>query len=83
MREPAIRWRKSSYSLNENACCVEVADIAAGIGVRDSKDPEGSALRFGPRTWAAFVGSVRAGAYDSTTGGGHVRVEVGRPPQEG
>lgn len=38
-------WRKSSFSAaDEN--CVEVAHAPAAFLVRDSKDPEGSFLRF-------------------------------------
>lgn len=48
-------WRKSSKSGNEGNC-VEVADNLPGIvGVRDSKDPTGPALMFGPVAWQAFV----------------------------
>jgi hypothetical protein len=54
-------WRKSSHSLNENACCVEIAQFTADhIGVRDSKDPEGPALLFAQGPWQAFVNWVRA-----------------------
>lgn len=36
--------------------CVEVADNLSGVvGVRDSKDPTGPALVFGPAAWRAFV----------------------------
>ncbi|MYU54924.1 DUF397 domain-containing protein [Streptomyces sp. SID7805] len=35
--------------------CVEVAvNIPGVIAVRDSKDPDGPVLRFGPLQWAAF-----------------------------
>jgi len=34
-------WRKSSHSgLADNSDCVEVARLAEGVGVRDSKLPE-------------------------------------------
>ncbi|WP_025620083.1 DUF397 domain-containing protein [Salinispora cortesiana] len=50
------RWRKSSKSGNNGGACVEVADNLPGIvGVRDSKDPAGPALVFGPAAWRAFV----------------------------
>ncbi|MEU8327430.1 DUF397 domain-containing protein [Micromonospora sp. NPDC048839] len=39
--------------------CVEVVDNVPGIvGVRDSKDPAGPALLFGPVAWRAFVTEV-------------------------
>jgi hypothetical protein len=53
------RWRKSSRSGGNGGMCVEVADNLAGVvGVRDSKDPAGPVLTFGPAAWRAFVGRV-------------------------
>ncbi|MGW0214758.1 DUF397 domain-containing protein [Micromonospora chokoriensis] len=52
-------WRKSRRSGSSGGNCVEVADNLPGIvGVRDSKDPAGSALIFGPVAWRAFVAQV-------------------------
>ncbi|WP_433529381.1 DUF397 domain-containing protein [Micromonospora sp. CA-263727] len=52
-------WRKSSRS-NNGGDCVEVADNLPGIvGLRDSKDPYGPVLAFGPAAWIAFVGAVK------------------------
>lgn len=60
----AAVWRKSSYSNQEGGSCVEVAPNLPGIvPVRDSKDPHGPALVFAARSWAAFVGAVRAGEF--------------------
>jgi Domain of unknown function (DUF397) len=57
-------WVKSSLSFS-NGNCVEVASLPdAEIGVRDSKDPEGSVLRFTPDEWDAFLGGVRNGEFD-------------------
>jgi len=48
-------WRRSSYS-NSGANCVEIAKTRSGkIAVRDSKDPEGGALRFSQGDWRAFL----------------------------
>ncbi len=53
------RWRKSTRSGNGNNC-VEVANNLPGVvGVRDSKDPTGPALVFGPEAWQAFVTHAR------------------------
>ncbi|MEU8166992.1 DUF397 domain-containing protein [Micromonospora sp. NPDC049004] len=52
-------WRKSTRSGSGGGDCVEVADNLPGIvGVRDSKDPDGPALVFGPASWQAFVTQV-------------------------
>jgi Domain of unknown function (DUF397) len=58
---PGARWRKSSYS-NGQAECVEVARNLPGIiAIRDSKDPGGPALAFGPLQWRAFAAKVKGG----------------------
>ncbi|SBT49233.1 DUF397 domain-containing protein [Micromonospora narathiwatensis] len=52
-------WRKSTRS-NNGGNCVEVADNLPGIvALRDSKDPSGPALTFGPGAWACFVAAVK------------------------
>ncbi|MBQ0990933.1 DUF397 domain-containing protein [Micromonospora sp. H61] len=52
-------WRTSRRSGSSGGNCVEVADNLPGIvGVRDSKDPAGPALTFGPAAWQAFVTQV-------------------------
>ncbi|MEU6351245.1 DUF397 domain-containing protein [Streptomyces sp. NPDC047072] len=53
-------WRKSSYSGSDNGDCVEVSDGHPGLTpVRDSKNPTGPALLFGPTAWSAFVTDVK------------------------
>ncbi|CCH20433.1 DUF397 domain-containing protein [Micromonospora lupini] len=55
------RWRKSTRSGASGGNCVEVADDLPGVvGVRDSKDPAGPALTFGPAAWRAFVTQIGA-----------------------
>ncbi|MBA2807942.1 DUF397 domain-containing protein [Streptomyces sp. KM273126] len=57
-------WRKSSYSNQEGGNCVEVADRFPGVvPVRDSKVPHGPALSFEARSWAAFIGELKAGQH--------------------
>ncbi|GIM86805.1 DUF397 domain-containing protein [Salinispora arenicola] len=52
----SAQWRKSTRSGSSGGNCVEVADNLPGVvGVRDSKDPTGPALVFGPVAWRAFV----------------------------
>ncbi|WP_182887413.1 DUF397 domain-containing protein [Microbispora sp. H10885] len=49
-----VVWVKSPYSSN-NGACVEVGLLDGGdIAVRDSKDPDGPALRFTAAEWDAF-----------------------------
>jgi len=53
------KWRKSTRSGSSGGDCVEVADNLPGIvGVRDSKDPAGPTLTFGPASWRAFVTEI-------------------------
>jgi len=53
-------WRKSSHSGGGNDC-VEIASVAVGTAVRDSKNPNGPRLSFGTAGWATFVGRARTG----------------------
>jgi hypothetical protein len=54
-------WRKSTYSNGSGGECVEVADLARGQAVRDSKHPEGPILVFTKGGWQAFVQGIQAG----------------------
>ena len=59
------KWVKSSYSNGQGGNCVEHARLPDGSrAVRDSKHPEGPALIFTAREWAAFVRRVRDGKFD-------------------
>lgn len=56
----SARWRKSTRSGNNGGACVEVADNLPGrVLVRDSKDPNGPVLTFGPDAWRAFITMAR------------------------
>jgi hypothetical protein len=57
-------WRKSTRSGNGGSDCVEVARLPGVVGVRDSKDPAGPALRIDPAGWSAFLTAVKAGNFD-------------------
>ncbi|HEX5407336.1 MAG TPA: DUF397 domain-containing protein [Pseudonocardiaceae bacterium] len=54
-----LLWRKSTHSGGGNDC-VEIAAVTVGTAVRDSKNPDGPQLRFGPVDWSAFVGRARS-----------------------
>ena len=59
-----FNWVKSSLSF-ANGNCVEVASLPGGeIGVRNSRESEGSILRFTSDEWHAFLGGVRNGEFD-------------------
>jgi hypothetical protein len=58
----AVTWRKSSYSGNSGGQCVEVGTAAHTIAVRDSMDPHGPVLAFGPQDWQRFADRVKADA---------------------
>jgi len=59
MTNNEIEWRTSMYSNNET--CVEVADLAGSVLVRDTKDRTRLAVRYTARAWRAFVCAVKAG----------------------
>lgn len=50
-------WRKSSYSASNGGNCVELAQAASGIAVRDSKHPDAGVLLLSGRGF----GALRAG----------------------
>lgn len=53
-------WRKASYS-NGQGDCVEVADAARVVLVRDTKDRDGGTLAFTPDAWRGFLAEQRLG----------------------
>jgi hypothetical protein len=64
--EQAIRpgvWRKSSYC--QSGECIEVGALDGMILVRDSKDPQGSVLRYDAGEWHAFLRGIRAGEFNN------------------
>ena len=53
-------WRKSSFSSSNGGQCVEVARNLPGVvAVRDSKDPDGSALVFTVGEWRSFAAGLK------------------------
>lgn len=60
-------WFKSSRSASGKEC-VEVAHLRSGlVGVRDSKNPTGPALVFGPAAWDAFTAAVGDGGFGAAS----------------
>jgi hypothetical protein len=63
-----IVWRKSSYSgIQDESNCVEVAELtgrtARVIGLRDSKQPDGSVLALSRREFHTFLDRLKANAF--------------------
>ncbi|MFJ9479676.1 DUF397 domain-containing protein [Streptomyces mirabilis] len=54
-------WKKSSYSDSQGGSCVEMANLASRVGIRDSKNKRGPALLVTATAWTAFVGLVQSG----------------------
>jgi Domain of unknown function (DUF397) len=54
----AAAWRKSSYS-NPSGNCVEAAELAGSIALRDSRFPDGPVLVFTGAMWDAFLRGVK------------------------
>jgi predicted secreted Zn-dependent protease len=63
MQDATLTWRKSTRS-GAAGHCVEVADSATEVFVRDSKDAAGPVLSFAAPDWTGFIAGVRAGEFD-------------------
>ncbi|MFI0405084.1 DUF397 domain-containing protein [Actinomadura sp. 3N508] len=57
------KWRKSSYS-GGTGDCVEVADLAESIAVRDSKAPAAGHLMLSVESFARLVARVKRDELD-------------------
>ena len=54
------RWRKSSYSGNGGADCVEAGTVPGAVFIRDTKNRErGPVLRISPKDWTRFTASIK------------------------
>ncbi|MFC5217421.1 DUF397 domain-containing protein [Streptomyces coerulescens] len=51
----SIPWRRSSYSNGMGGECLEVAEHAEAIRVRDSKVTSGPQLRLSATAWQGFI----------------------------
>jgi hypothetical protein len=56
-----VTWRTSSYTGNGGGNCVEVADAARVVLVRDTKDRDGGKLAFTSDAWRAFAEGLKRG----------------------
>ncbi|MFA1539621.1 DUF397 domain-containing protein [Actinomadura monticuli] len=60
-----VNWRKSSYSGSSNdEMCVEVAGLISGVGIRDSKDPDGGRLDVTGDQFGRLLHRIKAGVLD-------------------
>lgn len=55
-------WKKSTRS-SGNGQCVEVADLADAVALRDSKDPTGPTLVFRREDWTSFLAGAKYGHF--------------------
>ncbi|MCX4724601.1 DUF397 domain-containing protein [Streptomyces sp. NPDC090052] len=60
--DAAIEWQKSSFS-NGQEQCVEIAERAGEILMRESDDP-GAVAATSREKFAAFIQGVKAGEFD-------------------
>jgi hypothetical protein len=63
MEDTHLSWRKSSYSDNGGANCVEVADRDSTIMIRDTQARERGHLAVRAEQWRAFVARIKAASY--------------------
>ena len=57
-RNPATTWRKSRASADQGAC-VEIAVRTSFVLVRDSRDDNGTILKFTFGQWLGLMGRIR------------------------
>jgi len=72
MEREERNWRKASYS-NGQGDCVEVADAARAVLVRDTKDRDGATLAFSADAWHRFLAEQRLEAGATQHLPGHPR----------
>ncbi|MEV3922966.1 DUF397 domain-containing protein [Actinomadura coerulea] len=52
-------WRKARRSDDQGGACVELAALPQGVGVRDSRDPDGPKLLLGPAAFRALLADLK------------------------
>lgn len=55
-----VLWFKSSHSNEIGGNCVEVAEFASRVGIRDSKNPSRRAISVPTPAWKALVTELGA-----------------------
>lgn len=55
-----VTWRKSSRSGGNNGQCVEVG---LGVGIRDSKKPDGGIVELTDGAWTRFLAAAKSGSF--------------------
>ena len=60
---PKLIWRKSSFS-GANGDCVELAETASSIFLRNSHQPDDGTVTFTRSELAAFIAGCKAGEFD-------------------
>jgi hypothetical protein len=56
-------WTKSPLSNPNGNQCVEISFTDNAVGMRDSRNPDGTVLVFDNDEWNAFVGAFEAGFF--------------------
>jgi Domain of unknown function (DUF397) len=53
-------WRKASHSLASGECIEAASSDSPGyVGVRDSKDPDGTTLIYTGCEWQSFISGIK------------------------
>lgn len=53
------QWRKASRSSDKGDACIEVADVMAGVAIRDSKDRDGGTVRVERSSFGQLVDCIK------------------------
>ena len=59
MEQLTSDWRKSSYSGNGGANCVETSNVPGMVLVRDTANRDSGTLTFDVDTWRRFVSQIK------------------------
>ncbi|MFD3950189.1 DUF397 domain-containing protein [Streptomyces albidoflavus] len=62
-----VEWLKARAS-NRDGNCVELAKLEGGVGMRNSRFPEGPALVYSESEIAAFLDGAKRGEFDHLIG---------------